>query len=210
MAGVIDQVKSGVKSLMNKSPLYSSTQNSQMDESDSSVIVADDTDTSFVTPIASISATTPIVQSTGLPSPSVSPMLPKSSEIRKELFKQGESDTNVGGSPKSDHKFAGEVEGLEAINNASVSDKTAVHEADKEDPVSSCGVCQDVDTDYMLSCSECRKLYHYACTKLPPFQINIFKTKNRKFTSGFPLGFVPGASAQILSASGIARPRVYA
>ena len=174
MAGVIKQVASGIISLA-KSPFITSTQNSnsQSDDPDSSLQIVNDE-----TLVSPIPVTTPdgggVVDKPSVPD-----------ELRRELFKDAEEE--IERSPRNNRKFAGEVSGLEQMHNASVSDVTAVSEAEKEDPTKSCGKCQGPGTAHMLPCSECKKLYHYACTGLPPFQINIF---NIYFTFTVNIQFV--------------------
>ena len=39
------------------------------------------------------------------------------------------------------------------------------------------GICHLEKNKYMLECSKCKKLTHYACTQLPPYQVSLFMLK---------------------------------
>ena len=42
--------------------------------------------------------------------------------------------------------------------------------------------CEDDDDTNLLSCSECNRAIHYRCTNLPLYQLEVFLTKNRKYS----------------------------
>lgn len=67
-------------------------------------------------------------------------------------------------------------------------DQTHVKELDREDTVShedrsdmeNCKICRKV-TDKGIECMDCKRSVHYLCTKLPPYQLFLYETTNRKF-----------------------------
>ena len=46
-----------------------------------------------------------------------------------------------------------------------------------------CGICETTgDSDYTIECGDCKQAYHYFCTKLPIYVLDVLCTTNRKFT----------------------------
>ena len=85
------------------------------------------------------------------------------------------------------------MDGLEIMEDASVSDKTATDEAEKMDPSkkkSSCkgDNCSLPNSKEMLACKDCKRSFYYNCTKLPPYAIHILASKKQAYICWYCYG----------------------
>ena len=116
-----------------------------------------------------------------------------------------QNNTSDNTSVRGDNMLAGEVSGLEHINNATigdvklhglvegdlemrkskVSDKTAYDVAEKvENSPNTCSKesCLSPDSTYMLKCCDCKLSIHFSCTNLPRYQLYLYVKTSRKFS----------------------------
>ena len=57
-----------------------------------------------------------------------------------------------------------------------------ISQMDKSFVQATCPMCSERDNDDMIQCCTCRSWLHFACTKLPAYQILTFSKTQRKFT----------------------------